>query len=99
VREPLLVLDAGLRIKSASDSFYKMFEVIPEEALNRLVYEPGNREWDIPKLRRLSGELLPEKKSMSDYEMTLDLASIGRKTMLLNAPCNRERHTTHPVGH
>lgn len=85
VREPLLVLDADLRVKSASDSFYRMFEVSPEETLNRLVYDLGNREWDISELRRLLGELLPAKKSMSDYEVTHDFARIGPKTMLLNA--------------
>ena len=59
VREPLLVLDADLRVKSASESFYRMFEVTQEETLNRLVYELGNNEWDIPQIRQLLGELLP----------------------------------------
>ena len=85
VREPLLVLDAGLNVKSASDSFYRMFEVIPEETLGHLVYELGNREWDIPELRLLLGDLLPQEKSINDFEVTHDFAKIGRKTMLLNA--------------
>lgn len=85
VREPLLVLDAELRVRSASDSFYRMFEVTREETINRLVYELGNREWDIPELRRLLHELLPEEKSINDFEVTHDFASVGRKTMLLNA--------------
>jgi two-component system CheB/CheR fusion protein len=85
VHEPLLVLDADLRVRSASDSFYKMFEVIPEETLNRLVYELGNREWDIPELRRLLGELLPQKKSINGFEVVSHFPNIGRKTMLLNA--------------
>ena len=85
VREPLLVLDAGLRVRSASDSFYKMFEVIPEETLKCLVYDLGNGQWDIPELRRLLGEVLPDKKSMNDFEVSHDFTNIGRKTMLLNA--------------
>lgn len=85
VREPLLVLDAGLRVRSASASFYKMFEVTPEETLGHLVHELGNREWDLPELRRLLGELLPHRESINDFEVTHDFANIGRKTMLLNA--------------
>jgi two-component system, chemotaxis family, CheB/CheR fusion protein len=85
VREPLLVLDPDLGVRSASDSFYKMFAVTPEETLNRPVFELGNRQWDIPELRRLLGEVLPEKKSMNDFLVTHDFAGIGRKAMLLNA--------------
>ena len=85
VREPLLVLDANLRIRSASDSFYNNFEVTPEETVGHLVYELGNHQWDIPELRRLLGELLPQKKSMNDFEVAHNFANIGPKTMLLNA--------------
>ncbi len=85
VREPLLVLDADLRVRSASDSFYNTFEVTPEETVNHLVYELGNHQWDIPELRRLLGELLPQQKSMNGFEVAHNFANIGPKTMLLNA--------------
>jgi two-component system CheB/CheR fusion protein len=85
VREPLLVLDADLRVTSASDSFYRMFEASPEETVGHLVYELGNREWDIPQVRQLLSDLLPRNKSMNDFEVEQDFGSIGRKTMLLNA--------------
>jgi signal transduction histidine kinase len=85
VREPLLVLNPDLRVRSASDSFYKMFQATPEETLNRTVYELGNHQWDIPELRVLLGELLPRNRSMNDFQVTHNFASIGQKTMLLNA--------------
>jgi len=59
VREPLVVLDEKLRVVSANGSFYNTFAVRKEETEGRLVYDLGNRQWDIPDLRRLLGEILP----------------------------------------
>src|SRR4051812_49773426 len=59
VRDPLLLLDADLRVRSASRSFYEDFGVKPEETEGRLVYELGNGQWDIPELRTLLEAILP----------------------------------------
>jgi PAS domain S-box-containing protein len=85
VREPLLVLDAGLRVVSASRSFYQIFEVTPRETEGRRIYELGNRQWDIPQLRKLLEEILPESSTFDGFEVERDFPAIGRKTMLLNA--------------
>jgi PAS domain-containing protein len=53
VREPLLVLDADLRVQRANRSFYQTFKVAPEDTEGRLVYELGNCQWHIPALRKL----------------------------------------------
>ncbi len=65
VREPLLVLDQDLRVVKASCSFYKFFKVSSHETIGKHIYELGNRQWDIPKLRKLLETLLPEKKKHS----------------------------------
>src|SRR4051812_2248458 len=85
VRDPLLVLDADLRVRSASRSFYEDFGVKPEETEGRLVYELGNGQWDIPELRTLLEAILPENGSFRDFEVTHDFEGIGRRRMLLNA--------------
>jgi diguanylate cyclase (GGDEF)-like protein/PAS domain S-box-containing protein len=85
VREPLLVLDASLRIVRANSSFYRLFSAKPEETEGRLIYEVGDNEWDIPKLRELLQELLPLNASFSDFEVEHDFPKIGRRTMILNA--------------
>ena len=85
VREPLLVLDGELRVKSASRSFYRVFGVTPQETGNRLVYELGNRQWDIPALRKLLTEILPQNTMFNDYEVEHTFPTIGHRTMLLNA--------------
>jgi diguanylate cyclase (GGDEF)-like protein/PAS domain S-box-containing protein len=85
VREPLLVLDNKLRIITANRSFYRTFQVNPEETENRLIYDLGNRQWNIPGLRELLENILPMNNSFEDFEVEHDFKSIGRKTMLLNA--------------
>ena len=85
VRESLIVLDQDLRVVSASRSFYEFFKVSIEETVGHLVYELGNRQWDIPKLRELLEDILPRKSTFNDYEVEHDFLSIGRRTMLLNA--------------
>jgi len=85
VREPLLVLDQDLRVVSASRSFYEFFKVNPKETVGQLIYDLGNKQWDIPRLRELLETILPLKATFDDYEVEHDFAGIGRRTMLLNA--------------
>lgn len=85
VREPLVVLDKNLRVKTANDSFYKTFRVNVEETENNLIYELGKSQWDIPELRTLLEEILPEKTQFTDYEVRHHFTSIGNRIMLLNA--------------
>jgi PAS domain S-box-containing protein len=85
VREPLLVLDSDLRVLKANRSFYDSFKVTPEETIGQLIYDLGNRQWDIPKLRTLLEEILPKNNKFDDYEVEHVFSSIGHKVMLLNA--------------
>jgi two-component sensor histidine kinase len=85
VREPLVVLDQDLRVVAASQSFYLTFKVTADHTLGKLLYDLGDGQWDIPKLRVLLGKILPEQGAMENYEVEHDFPSIGRRTMLLNA--------------
>jgi signal transduction histidine kinase len=85
VRGPVLVLDINLRIISANESFYTTFKVPPNDTENRLLYDLGNKQWDIPRLRILLEEILPKNNTLTDYEVVHDFKDIGQKTMLLNA--------------
>jgi len=81
---PLLVLDDKLRVQTANKSFCKSFKISARETVNRRVYELGNRQWNIPKLRTLLEEVLPQKSFFKDFEVTHEFESIGRRTMLLS---------------
>ena len=85
VREPLVVLSFDLKILTANTSFYNTFKVTPEETIGQFIYELGNRQWDIPKLRVLFEKILPQDTVLNGYEVEHDFLDIGRKIMLLNA--------------
>jgi PAS domain S-box-containing protein len=85
VREPLIALDQDLRVVTASRSFYDAFKVKSEETVGQLIYDLGNKQWAIPKLRELLETILPQKATFDDYEVEHDFTTIGRRIMLLNA--------------
>ncbi len=85
VREPLVVLDADLRVVSANRAFYRTFQVAPQETEGRHLYELGNRQWDIPELRRLLEDILPQNTEFNDYEVRHRFERIGERIMWLNA--------------
>jgi len=85
VREPLIVLDQDLGVVIASRSFYEFFKVKPEETMGQLIYDLGNKQWDIPKLRELLETILPQKATFDNHEVEHDFSTIGRRIMLLNA--------------
>lgn len=84
-RESFLILDADLRVISANPVFYRNFKVLPKETEKMLLYKLGNGQWDIPELKKLLEEILPEKKVVRDYPVTHNFETIGKKTILLNA--------------
>ncbi len=85
VREPLLVLDSELRVISTNKAFYDMFKVSREETETRFIYDMGNKQWDIPQLRHLLEEILPQNSKFHNYKVEHKFPTIGEKTMLLNA--------------
>jgi PAS domain S-box-containing protein len=85
VREPLLILDATLRVRSANRAFYQTFHVSPAETEGRLIYELGNGQWDIPDLRTLLEDIVPKSSVFDDFELDHTFPVIGRRVMLLNA--------------
>lgn len=85
VREPLLILDAALKVITANKSFYESFLVRPEETEGRHIYELGNGQWNIPELKGQLEDVLPRQKSFSDFEVATEFPDIGLRTMVLNA--------------
>jgi two-component sensor histidine kinase/PAS domain-containing protein len=85
VREGLVVLGWDLRVRSANLSFYQTFRVERSETEGRLIYELGNGQWNIPRLRRLLEDILPQETRFEDFELEHEFEHIGRRIMLLNA--------------
>ncbi len=85
IHHPLLVLDRNLRVKSANDAFYNAFQVTRRGTEGVLVYDLGNRQWNIPALRTLLEEILPDKSAFTDFEVTHNFTDMGERVMLLSA--------------
>src|SRR5208337_2781184 len=96
LREPILVLDVALRVKMANRSFYRTFRVKPEETENKIIYELGDGQWNIPKLRALLGEVCSGDMPAEDFEVGRDFPGIGQRFMVLNARRIR-RETGQPM--
>jgi len=85
IREPLIVLDADLRIISANQSYYSLFSVNPEDTEGKLIYEISNGQWDIPKLRKLLEQIIPRNTYFNDFEIEHIFPKIGNRKLLFNA--------------
>jgi hypothetical protein len=85
LREPFLILGKDLRILSANRTFYLNFQVTPEETEGKLVYDLGNGQWNIPKLRILLEDILPKNTFFADFKVEHNYPKIGHKIMKLKA--------------
>jgi len=85
VREPVLILDKDFRVLAANDPFYRMFQVEVKDTENKIVYELGNGQWDIPDLKKLLEDILPKNTFFKGFEVSHNFPSIGHKVMILNA--------------
>jgi two-component system CheB/CheR fusion protein len=86
-REAILILNGDLRVTAANRSFYRAFQVSPEETRDRRIYELGSGQWDIPQLRKLLTNILSTNSRIDDYEVQHDFPHLGQRTMMLNARC------------
>jgi len=85
VREPVLILDKDFRVMVANEPFYRMFQVEAKDTTHKMVYELGNGQWNIPALKKLLEDILPQNTFFKGFEVAHDFPSIGKKIMILNA--------------
>jgi hypothetical protein len=85
VREPILMLDEDLRVVVANESFYRTFQVEKGDTEGRIVYDLGNGQWNIPALKKLLEDILPQNTFFKGFEVIHEFPVIGRKVMILNA--------------
>ena len=73
IREPLIVLTPDLKVISANRSFYETFQVAPEETEGIFIFDVGNHQWDIPALRELLEEIIPQNTHFNNFEVDHDV--------------------------
>jgi PAS domain S-box-containing protein len=85
IREGLLVLEPDLTIRFANRAFCDTFSVAPDQTVGRKLYELGNEEWDIPKLRIALDTIISGERTFEGFEVDQFFPSIGQRVMCLNA--------------
>ncbi len=85
LRESLLVLDEDFKVITANESFYKTFNTTPKDTLGHFIFEIGNKQWNIPVLKKLLFEILPDNSEIVDFEVKHLFDDIEQKTILINS--------------
>jgi two-component system CheB/CheR fusion protein len=85
IREPLLVLDKDLKVISANESFYRTFKLSEKVVEERFLFDLEDGQWEIPELRKLLQEVLPNRQSFEDFEVEQAFSRMGKRKMRLNA--------------
>ena len=85
IHEPVLILDKDLHVMAANEAFYQTFQVKLKDTEGKLVYNLGNKQWNIPSLKKLLESILPNKTFFKGFQVAHEFPSIGRKVMILNA--------------
>jgi len=94
VREPLIVIDRGLRILTASRSFYSLFQVDAQEIRGQLLCEMPAARWDIAALRLLLENVISSAVAIEAYDVELEVPGLGRRHMLLDARPVPDEHNS-----
>ena len=85
VRQPLLVLDAELRVFAINRSFQSTFKVSSEQTVGQPLFKLGNGQWNLHQLRELLTEVFSKRHPVIDFEVEHVFEDLGRRKMLLNA--------------
>ena len=85
LREPVLILDKDLQVLAANEAFYSLFKVTKAETEGTIIFKLGNGQWDIPALRSLLEDIIPEKTFFKGFEVEHKFPIIGTRTIILNA--------------
>jgi len=84
MREPLVVLDADLHVVSANRAFYETYHVEQKDVEGKVIFELGDKAWDLPLLRQRFSEVLTEGKIFDGLTVEHDFPVVGRRVLLLN---------------
>lgn len=84
IRVPLVVLDSRMKVVSANRPFCQTFKVTAEQTAGEYIYELGNRQWDIPALRKLLEEIIPKDRAFENYVVEHEFPGIGYRKLVLN---------------
>ncbi|MCR5862059.1 ATP-binding protein [Flavobacterium sp. J372] len=84
IREPLVILNKELRIKSANASFYNHFKTTEQDTEGKLIFDLAKGHWQISELKNELLKALNDKAVTEGLEIKIQFPDLGERTMLLN---------------
>ena len=84
LHEPLLLLDTKFRIKTANESFYKIFKLTEKETIGKVFFELHNKAWDLPELRHEFAEIARDRDKKREAEIKFEMPDAGERTICCN---------------
>ena len=85
IQEALIVLDAELKVITANNTFYELFDLSSQDTEQKHIFQLAQNQWDTPGLRKLLEDILPKNTSFNEYEMKYIFPEGQFKILLLNA--------------
>ncbi|NOG55258.1 MAG: PAS domain-containing protein [Planctomycetes bacterium] len=84
LRQPLLIVETSLKIRSTNQQYCMEFEAKPDQTHGRYLFEVGGGLWDDPDLRDRLDRLREDGFEFNDYEVCCTLPTAGERTILVN---------------
>jgi len=84
VNQPLLVLDDDLRVRTANDSFYRIFQISRQDTEGASIYEVGSGQWNVPELRAILAAAATGDAA-HQRPIAHEVPSAGPKRIMVNA--------------
>jgi two-component system CheB/CheR fusion protein len=84
LREPLVVLDKSLHIKTANEAFYKKFNIHEPDISGISIYEINSNMFDNIALYSILEKSLRQQVQLNDYEIIINIPPFGDCNLLLN---------------
>jgi two-component system CheB/CheR fusion protein len=85
VREPLLILDAELRVLKATRSYYETFRTSAAQTEGHPLFDLGGGQWNVARLRESLEEVVRRDTRLDDFEVVREFPPAGARHLLLNA--------------
>ncbi|MDX1901921.1 MAG: CheR family methyltransferase [Gammaproteobacteria bacterium] len=80
---PSLVLTVDLKIVSANRAFYKNFHLLPEDVIDKKIYDV--KEFSIPMIRDTLEKIYPEGNLFEGFEIETDYPGDSYQKIIINA--------------
>jgi len=85
IREPLIILDNKLHIRTANKSYFEKFNTSEVETEHKSFFQIGSGQWNIPSLREMLDSILIDGKTVTDFTIIQTFQWIGERIFQLNA--------------